>query len=333
MLEIIPNWHPIFVHFTVALLSTSLLFYVASMVVASRRDAWVTVARWNLFAGLSFTLLTVATGLYAYGTVAHDAPSHAAMTDHRNWALLTAAFFFTVGGLGWWRLRTRPAPSLLFVGAMVIATGLLVTTAWKGGEVVYRYGLGVMSMPEAEDGHGHGDGGHDESTGADSGEGGDHDEATASAGGAAAEAAVLVPESDHSHDVEGILSGDDPEAVADLFSHVIQDGDEDAVLAIFAGDAFIFETGSAERSAVEYRDGHLPSDMAFLATMEIEQLERKSKLIGDAAWVSTLSRLSGTFRDTAVDLYSTESLVLERLDGLWRVTHVHWSSRPVSGGH
>lgn len=31
MIEIIPNWHPIFVHFTIALLTISTLLYVAGL--------------------------------------------------------------------------------------------------------------------------------------------------------------------------------------------------------------------------------------------------------------------------------------------------------------
>ncbi|NOR51996.1 MAG: hypothetical protein GQ470_05195, partial [Gammaproteobacteria bacterium] len=38
-------------------------------------------------------VLTVASGLYAYNTVAHDTPSHAAMTLHRDWALATVGLF------------------------------------------------------------------------------------------------------------------------------------------------------------------------------------------------------------------------------------------------
>ena len=33
---------------------------------------------------------------------------------------------------------------------------LLLTTSYKGGEVVYRYGIGVISLPKV-----HNDGGHD----------------------------------------------------------------------------------------------------------------------------------------------------------------------------
>jgi uncharacterized membrane protein len=39
MIEIIPNWHPLLVHFTVGLLSTSVLFYLASAVL-SHTNSW-----------------------------------------------------------------------------------------------------------------------------------------------------------------------------------------------------------------------------------------------------------------------------------------------------
>ena len=70
-----------------------------------------------------------------------------------------------------------------------------------------------------------------------------------------------------------------------------------------------------------------------LGAMEIEQLERKSGAVGDSAWVSTRSRLSGTFRDSEIDLFSTETLAMQRLDGRWQVTHIHWSSRQADADH
>ena len=81
-IEIIPNWHPILVHFTVALLSISGLLYLAGR--ALKNANLLLVARWNLWIGAIITIGTVLAGFYAYNTVAHDAPSHAAMTDHKT---------------------------------------------------------------------------------------------------------------------------------------------------------------------------------------------------------------------------------------------------------
>lgn len=163
MFEIIPNWHPIFVHFTVALLSLAVvLFAVAPFIKSPLQEQWRTVARWALWFGAGFTVATAATGLYAYNTVAHDTPSHAAMTDHRNWAIATVSLFLLLTIWSVFCARRNKALGALFITAMVIAGGLLAATAWRGGEVVYRYGIGVISLPKVEGAghdHEHADGG------------------------------------------------------------------------------------------------------------------------------------------------------------------------------
>jgi uncharacterized membrane protein len=161
MIEIIPNWHPVFVHFTVALLSVAVLLHLASRFVHNEklRSQWETVAQWNLWLGAAITVLTVAMGVIAYNTVAHDTPSHEAMTEHRNWALVTASLFIALAI--WSALRARAGQginNLILIG-LLVGGGLLLSTAWHGGEVVYRYGLGVMSLPKA-DAHKHTAGEH-----------------------------------------------------------------------------------------------------------------------------------------------------------------------------
>lgn len=162
MLEILPNYHPILVHFTVALFSVSTALFVVLKLGGrylpdATRDAMGTVARWNLWLGIGATLFTVAAGFHAYSTVAHDAPSHAAMTDHRNWAIATLILFLILAGWSIVRKTSVRTPGTLFVVMMLITQLVLISTAWRGGELVYRFGLGVLSLPQAENGgHGHG---------------------------------------------------------------------------------------------------------------------------------------------------------------------------------
>lgn len=166
MIEVVPNWHPVFVHFTVALLiiATALHLLRHFLPKGELANQLTIVARWNLWIGAGFTLLTVAAGWYAYNTVAHDTPSHLAMTEHRNWAIATAMLFLGIAGWDYYLSRRNKGKGWLFSGLLLIATVLLLSTAWHGGELVYRYGLGVMALPDVhaeQDAAPHDAGGHE----------------------------------------------------------------------------------------------------------------------------------------------------------------------------
>ncbi len=163
MIEILPNFHPTLVHFTVALFSISTLLFVTLALLGKHlpenlNEQLRAAAYWNLWLSIPASIFTVLAGFYAYNTVAHDVPSHAAMTEHRNWAI--AAFILLLLAAGWSILRVlnhRPLGHF-FVGFLLVTQAVLFSTAWHGGELVYRYGLGVLSLPQAEvggDGDGH----------------------------------------------------------------------------------------------------------------------------------------------------------------------------------
>ena len=158
MIEIIPNWHPIFVHFTVALLSLAVCFYIIHPFFKEGiiKQHFYILSRWNLWLGTGFSLITGVAGWFAYNSVLHDATSHAAMTEHRNWALVTIGLFTLLTA---WSFRTeikKLKTGNAFLFSLLIAGVFLFSTAWHGAESVYRYGLGVMSLPQAEDdGHDH----------------------------------------------------------------------------------------------------------------------------------------------------------------------------------
>jgi uncharacterized membrane protein len=155
MIEIIPNWHPLFVHFTIGLLMTSaVLFAAATYVGETWRKPLTQAAQINLWIGGGFTLLTLVAGWYAFRTVNHDGHSHLAMLDHRSWALLTAGLFLFLSVWSW--IHRKEKTPMLFVVLMLMGAGLLVITGYKGGELVYRHGLGVMALPAVEhSGHEH----------------------------------------------------------------------------------------------------------------------------------------------------------------------------------
>jgi uncharacterized membrane protein len=165
MIEIIPNWHPIFVHFTVSLLGLAVLFFLLSWLFSEYRwsTQWRHTAFWMLWTGVAVSVFTVIAGWFAYNSVTHDTPSHAAMTEHRNWAVGTFVAYLVIGLWSLLIYRGKQKLNVVFFATALFATGLLITTAWHGGELVYRYGLGVMSLPQSEgEGHDHSHGSNQE---------------------------------------------------------------------------------------------------------------------------------------------------------------------------
>jgi ketosteroid isomerase-like protein len=126
--------------------------------------------KWLVILAFLSVLLTIGSGLQAYYSVNHDGPSHLAMTDHRNWAFATGGVYILAMLIYFFNAKLRQSlAGILFVTAFVLVS----VTAFKGGELVYRHGLGVMSLPEVTgDGHDHdhGDGGHDHGTSAEKGQ-------------------------------------------------------------------------------------------------------------------------------------------------------------------
>ncbi len=336
MAAIIPNWHPIFVNFTVALFVVSALLYIVALLVpkASWQGGCLAAARWNLLLGAGFALITVGTGLQAYYSVAHDSPSHAAMTDHRNWAFVTAAVLVALGLWQWVRRHRDASPNALLAVILVLAGGLLTVTAWKGAELVFRYGLGVMALVESEgpghshehanDDHGSADVVPAEEEKDDSHAGHDH-------GSADAAPAKEDGHGSHAHHDHGgspeCVPADGPTCAIVGFHVALSGGDEQSVMAALAPEVLIFESGGAERSRAEYQSHHMKSDMAFLAQMQSDVIRRNETVQGDTAWIVTESRIHGHYKDSDIDLISIETAVLERADDAWKIVHLHWSSR------
>jgi len=150
MLEFPFPLHPIFVHFTVALSFTAFGAYVIAYILPEgnlKRDLSIS-AVWMLFFCLLASVLTLIFGFLQFNSVKHDMLVHMPMTDHRNWALGTALVLFlcTIFALRGY-IQNKIHSATLTIGFLVLI-GMVGTTAYKGGELVYHYGLSVKSTPE-----------------------------------------------------------------------------------------------------------------------------------------------------------------------------------------
>jgi uncharacterized membrane protein len=153
MIEIIPNWHPIWVHFPIALLTMAALLMVLATLrtTAPWAGTLTQVARWNLFIGGLALAPTLISGHLAYGSVAHDGAGHDAMHRHMAAAWTTALLFLPALILAWRERQRAVGAGPAVLALMIAGTLALSTTAWLGAENVYRHGIGVERLPDPAD--------------------------------------------------------------------------------------------------------------------------------------------------------------------------------------
>lgn len=121
---------------------------------------------------------------------------------------------------------------------------------------------------------------------------------------------------------------DHPAAVAAAqLGEAIKAGDVDTLRTLIGPNVLIFESGGVESSLAEYEAHHMSADIAFMKAMNSELISRRVIEAGDSAIVMTQSRLTGEYKDKEMDLSSTETLVMEKMEGHWKIVHIHWSSK------
>lgn len=113
------------------------------------------------------------------------------------------------------------------------------------------------------------------------------------------------------------------------FHAALTTGNKAAALDLLAEDVLVFESGGVERGRAEYSRHHLEADAAFSAAVRRMLVSRTHDEKADNAWVTSVETVSGSFRGRAVNSRSLETMLLRRIDGAWRITHVHWSSTTI----
>ena len=109
------------------------------------------------------------------------------------------------------------------------------------------------------------------------------------------------------------------------FHHALARGDSAAVLTLLAPDATIMEAGDIE-SREQYRQHHLPADIAFVRAVPSVTGSLSVVMHGDVAWVMSTSRSTGTFKGRKVDSQGAELVILSRSAEGWQIRAIHWSS-------
>jgi uncharacterized membrane protein len=140
-------FHPIVVHFTVALLMTALLFELLRLV--TRKEMFGEVARWNMIFGGLAALVTFATGVLAESHVVIAGGAREIFERHETIGYITMilAVILLIWHIVPGRLYRR-LYSLYLVILMAVVISLSIG-AYYGGRLVYDFGVGVGTKPGA----------------------------------------------------------------------------------------------------------------------------------------------------------------------------------------
>jgi len=130
--------HQMLVVFPLGLLATAVLFDVIYL--ASERPMMAAVAYWMIVAGIVGGLLAAPFGWLDWGSIPRDTRAKRVGLVHGLGNVLVVLLF--IGS--WWLRRDMPeAPAGVAHVLSFLGAGLSMVTAWLGGELVDRLGVGV----------------------------------------------------------------------------------------------------------------------------------------------------------------------------------------------
>lgn len=124
-----------------------------------------------------------------------------------------------------------------------------------------------------------------------------------------------------------VHAGETAEGTVTGFHTALEQGDRAAALAALSDNVRIFEQGWVESSKAEYASHHLDSDIAFSKVVQNTTMDVDVLVDGMTAIVTSKSTTKGTFDGQPVDSVGLETMVLRKVEGDWKIVHIHWSSR------
>ncbi len=143
-----PGWHPVVVHFPLALIfiATPLLLAARLLRSEARASTAAIVGTWNLCLGALAALFALATGMSALLDLDVSAAARQAISLHMKWAMFSALALVL---LAVWRgagAAPGSRPSWVFIIVLLAATAALAVTGFRGGQNVYEFGVGVKRI-------------------------------------------------------------------------------------------------------------------------------------------------------------------------------------------
>lgn len=142
-------FHPIAVHFPIALLTLGMALALLHQVWKKEEWEWLERASlWLLWIGTLSAGAAVGLGILAEETVPHVPAAWEVLEEHEELAFWTFGLFAVLSIIRislrkkWYALENKW--KILFLAGWGVALGVLFATAQHGGELVYDYGVGFL---------------------------------------------------------------------------------------------------------------------------------------------------------------------------------------------
>lgn len=144
-------WHPLSVHFPIALLLIATLFKCASLFLKTK--TWENAGSFLLYLGAIGAWVSIFTGDMADGIVSRELCDPTVLKDHENAAWTLVWLFSTASLIDLIRITNIISlkPKLIKVVAillMLVGSGFLMYTGHLGANLVYQQGAGVYHPSE-----------------------------------------------------------------------------------------------------------------------------------------------------------------------------------------
>ena len=138
--------HPLIVHFPIALLFTSVFFDLLWIITENKN--YRQTGFWLLILGLMGGVVAAIFGAWTEEAVEAAGVPELAVDRHETVAIIALIVFGVLLIFRWWiKNRWSVRDRVVYLCVAMVGLLMLGATGFYGGELVYRYGAGVKSMP------------------------------------------------------------------------------------------------------------------------------------------------------------------------------------------
>lgn len=139
----VPNWHPMFTHYPLALFPAALLFILAAW--AFKRESLWEAGKFCIYLATALVIPTVITGWRAMNSIPHDETLHQLMTVHRTIGIVICALSLVLSLWSLARPTNTPRSRWAFIAVLGLLNMAILQNGDLGSRMVYVHGAGVNS--------------------------------------------------------------------------------------------------------------------------------------------------------------------------------------------